>query len=56
MEVNLSTNQVLLCLLGVWSIGFWVCGWVANRRRKSNDSNNIIVNSISAGWYMDNII
>lgn len=34
MEVSLSTNEVLLCLLGLWSIGFWVCGWVANKRRK----------------------
>jgi len=29
----MTTNQVILILLGVWSIGFWVSGWVANRRR-----------------------
>ena len=32
--MNLTTNQVLLILLGVWSIGFWISGWVANKRRK----------------------
>lgn len=26
---DLSTNQVLLILLALWSIGFWVSGWVA---------------------------
>lgn len=34
MEINLTTNQVLLLILGVWSIGFWISGWVENRRRK----------------------
>lgn len=34
----MTTNEVLLILLGLWSIGFWVCGWVANyKRRKRND-------------------
>lgn len=36
MEVNLSTNEVLLCLLALWSIGFWVSGWVANYKREKN--------------------
>ena len=30
----MATNQVILILLGVWSVGFWISGWVANRRRK----------------------
>ena len=34
MAVELTTNQVILILLGVWSIGFWISGWVANKRRK----------------------
>lgn len=29
----MTTNQVILILLGVWSIGFWISGWVKNRRR-----------------------
>lgn len=33
----MTTNQVLFILLGVWSIGFWVSGWVSNRRRKRNE-------------------
>lgn len=33
----MTTNQVILILLGVWSIGFWVSGWVANKRRKRNE-------------------
>lgn len=34
MEVNLSTNQVLLILLALWSVCFWVAGWIANIKRK----------------------
>jgi len=34
MDVELTTNEVLLCLLALWSIGFWVSGCVANKRRK----------------------
>jgi len=30
----MTTNQVILILLGVWSIGFWIAGWVKNKRRK----------------------
>ena len=37
MVINLTTNQVLLCILGVWSVCFWISGWVANRRRKRNE-------------------
>ena len=37
---NLTTNQVLFIILGVWSIGFWVSGWMANRRRKRNDNGD----------------
>lgn len=38
MEVELTTNEVLLILLALWSIGFWVSGWVANyKRRKDNE-------------------
>lgn len=34
MEVNLSTNEVLLCLLALWSVCFWISGWVANYKRR----------------------
>lgn len=34
MEVELTTNEVLLILLALWSIGFWISGWVKNKRRK----------------------
>lgn len=38
---DLSTNQVLLILLALWSVCFWVCGWVANyKRRKDNEIND----------------
>ena len=30
--MNLTTNQVLLILLVVWSIGFWVSGVIKNKR------------------------
>lgn len=30
----MTTNQVILILLGLWSIGFWVSGWVANNKRR----------------------
>ena len=36
-EINLSTNQVLFILLALWSIGFWVAGWIANRKRKKRN-------------------
>lgn len=34
MEVELTTNQVLLCLLALWSVCFWICGWVAEKKEK----------------------
>ena len=35
----MTTNQVILILLGVWSIGFWISVWVANKRRKRNEQH-----------------
>lgn len=34
MEDNLTTNQVLLILLALWSVCFWISGWVANFKRR----------------------
>jgi hypothetical protein len=34
----MTTNQVILILLGVWSIGFWVAGWVANKKKGRNEN------------------
>lgn len=31
---DLSTNQVLLILLALWSVCFWISGWVANIKRR----------------------
>lgn len=30
----MTTNQVIMLILGLWSVCFWISGWVANRRRK----------------------
>ena len=30
----MTTNQAILIALAVWSIGFWICGAVANRKRR----------------------
>lgn len=38
MDVELTTNEVLLCLLALWSIGFWVCGWVAEKKEKKKEN------------------
>lgn len=35
--ISLTTNQVLLILLALWSVCFWISGWVANRKRKHNE-------------------
>jgi len=37
----MTTNQVILIALAVWSILFWICGWIANiKRKKRNDLRN----------------
>lgn len=40
MEDNLTTNQVLLILLALWSIGFWVSGWEAEKKRKKKENKS----------------
>ena len=37
MEVDLTTNEVLLILLALWSVCFWISGWVANRKNKKRN-------------------
>lgn len=42
---DLSTNQVLLILLALWSIGFWISGWVANNKRRKRNEDKIMETS-----------